>query len=116
MDPAATIALSVFGSVTASSGFWILVNKFADRKSANTKLLLGLARDRIIFLGVKFIERGSVTRDEYDDYLEYLVEPYFKFGGNGLAEKIVGDVRQLPIVRRRPSTGELKVTSEGETE
>lgn len=114
MDPAMTIILSIIGSVTASSGFWLLINKLTDRRSASTKLLLGMARDRIIFLGVKYIERESITKDEYDDYLEYFVEPYFEFGGNGLAEKIVNEVKQLPIYRRAPSTGELIITTEGE--
>lgn len=60
------------------------------------------------------MERGSVTKDEYDDYIHYFVEPYFTFGGNGLAEKIVSEVKTLPINRRPPSTGELIRTSDGD--
>lgn len=29
--------------------------------------------------------------------MRYLYEPYQKFGGNGLAEKIMQDVQSLPI-------------------
>lgn len=76
-------------------------------------MLLGIARDRIIYLGVRYIERGSITKDEYDDYLMYFVDPYFTFGGNGLAEKIVNEVKQLPIYRRAPSTGEIILAAEG---
>lgn len=109
-----TIIVAVISSIMGSSGVWILLNKLTDRRSASTKLILGIARDRIIYLGVKYIERGSITKDEYDDYLMYFVDPYFKFGGNGLAERIVGEVKQLPIYRRAPSTGEIMRTIEGE--
>jgi hypothetical protein len=30
--------------------------------------------------------------------MKYLVEPYSEFGGNGLAEKIVNEVKNLPVV------------------
>ena len=30
--------------------------------------------------------------------MKYLVDPYLEFGGNGLAERIVDEVKRLPVV------------------
>lgn len=44
-----------------------LIQRRDNRKDvvdANTELLLGLTRDKLIFLTDKYIERGSITLDE----------------------------------------------------
>lgn len=97
MDTASQIIISVVASVGASSGFWAWFGKKSDKKSATTQLLLGLAHDRIIFLGMTHINKGWITKDEYDDFVKYLYVPYARFGGNGLAEKIMNEVSQLPF-------------------
>ena len=99
MGPEWITVISVVGSVVASSGFWAWIQKRDIRKGATTQLLLGLAHDRIIYLGMNYLERGWITKDEYEDYHKYLVTPYSQFGGNGLAEKVVEDVRKLPIYK-----------------
>lgn len=93
----------------ASSGFWVLLLKFIDRKSSTTKLLLGLSRDRIIYLGMGYVERGWITKDEYDDFNHYLCEPYSQLGGNGLVDRVISEVKKIPIRKRPPNTDELKV-------
>lgn len=60
-------------------------------------LLVGLAHDRIVHVGRGYIRRGWITFDEYEDFMKYLYDPYSKFGGNGLAEKVAEGVRALPI-------------------
>jgi hypothetical protein len=94
--------LTIAISLTASSGFWAWFMKKTDKKSATTQLLLGLAHDRIVFLGMEYIRRGWLTKDEYDDFIKYLYAPYATFGGNGLAEKIKDEVARLPL--RNPET------------
>lgn len=89
--------LTITGSVIASSGFWLYIQKNLDKKSATTQLLLGLAYNQIITLGVTYIERGYITKDEYEDFHKYLYVPYTSFGGNGLAERIMRDVGALPF-------------------
>lgn len=84
-------------SVGASSGFWAYVTRRDGQKGAAVQLLLGLAHDRIIFLGTKYLERGWITYDEYEDLEKYLVTPYSHFGGNGLAEQVWKAVQQLPF-------------------
>lgn len=92
--------LTVTASVIASSGFWAFFARRADKKSATTQLLLGMAHDRIVYLGMKYIQRGWIYRDEYDDFITYLYKPYSNFGGNGLADKIVNEVDNLPLHHR----------------
>lgn len=60
-------------------------------------MLIGLAHDRIIYLGMAYIERGYITQDEYENLYEYLYKPYEKLGGNGSAKRIMTEVDQLAI-------------------
>ena len=89
--------ITVLTSVIASSGFWAFLQRGGDKHDAKTKLLLGLAHDRIVSIGTKYIDRGWVTYDEYEDFIKYLYAPYAVFGGNGLAEKIMAAVSALPM-------------------
>lgn len=105
MESWTQVLITIIASLGASSGLWAYLQRKDTLKSATTQLLLGLAHDRIIFLGMQYIERGYVTKDEYEDYMRYLCEPYSKFGGNGLAEKVIEDVNRLPIYGRHQSGG-----------
>lgn len=101
-DPILTAIVTIFVSVMASGGFW---NWWANRdkkEDAKTLLLLGLAHDRIIFLCMNYIDRGWITKDEYEDLEKYLWGPYSTFGGNGLAEKVYNEVKALPILSHPP--------------
>ena len=94
--------ITIVISVVASTGFWSYVMKRTDRKNDKLELLKGLAHDRIIHVGTNYINRGWLTYSEYEDFMNYLYLPYTKFGGNGLATKIVRDVKRLPM-RSQPS-------------
>lgn len=41
--------------------------------------------------------RGYITRDEYENLVDYLYIPYKGLHGNGTAEKIINEVKQLPL-------------------
>lgn len=97
-------------SIGASSGFWAYMTRRSQLNNATIQLLLGLAHDRIIILGMQYKERGWITKDEYEDYLRYLCEPYKHFGGNGLANKIMDDVSKLPLVPSHLHSVPVKVT------
>lgn len=103
MDSLTQMLVTIAASVIASSGFWAWFTKKSDKKSATTQLLLGLAHDRIIFLGMQYIKRGWITKDEYDDFIKYLYTPYSSFGGNGLAEKVMEEVAKLPFHSSDPT-------------
>ena len=84
-------------AVIASSGFWAYMSKRNDKKSLANQMLLGLGHDRIIYLGMKYIERGYITKDEYENLNDYLFVPYQKMGGNGSAARIMAEVNKLEI-------------------
>lgn len=60
-------------------------------------MLLGLAHDRIMSLGMEYINRGYITHDEYENLRRYLFEPYEALGGNGSAGRVMQEVDKLPI-------------------
>ena len=122
MEPWLQTLLTILGTILASSGFWAYIQERSKRKAAEnkqnnleTQMLIGLAHaenkqkqnigrsiasvahDRIIYLGMVYIERGYITQDEYENLYEYLYKPYKKLGGNGSAKRIMTEVDQLAI-------------------
>jgi len=101
----------VFTAVFASQGLWALILYLVQRKDKKkdkesevldnqSQMLLGLGHDRIVFLGTHYIQQGSITENEFENLNKYLYEPYKKLGGNGTAEKIMIDVKNLPIKKK----------------
>ena len=91
------ILLTIFSSVLASSGLWAYITKRLEKKDVKTEMLIGLGHDRIMYLGMAYIERGYITSDEYENLYEYLYKPYEKMGGNGSTKRIMNEVNKLPI-------------------
>lgn len=91
------IVLTVFSSVLASSGLWAYITKRLEKKDVKTEMLIGLAHDRILFLGMHYVDRGFITQDEYENLHDYLYVPYEKLGGNGSAKRVMQEVDKLPI-------------------
>lgn len=102
----AIIALA--SALLGASGLWAyiakrldakmaLANKHEQDRKAERNLLVGLAHDRIMWLGMSYIDRGYITREEYENINDYLFIPYEKCGGNGSAKKIMHEVRELPL-------------------
>ena len=96
MDILSLVVAVVVGALT-SSGLWAFLQSRADKKDAKTELLLGIAHDRIMYLGMEYINRGSITRAEYENLNTYLFKPYEKLGGNGSASRIMDVVNTLPF-------------------
>ena len=91
------MVITIFCSVLASSGFWAYLMKRSEKKDVKARMLIGLAHDRILFLGGEYIKRGYITVDEYENLHTYLYSPYEEMGGNGSAKRIMDEVRKLPI-------------------
>lgn len=108
------VALVAAGSVVASSGFWAYVLRKTDHKSALTKLTMGLAYVELVSLCANYIQRGSVSREEYEDLRHYFYDPYKELGGNGVAEKLMKSVEELPMASRRYAQVAEVRTREGE--
>lgn len=97
------IIIPLVCAVFASTGFWTLINNIwqarSKKKSNESRLMMGLAYDRILTLASFYISKGTITADEYHDLEHYLYEPYKSMGGNGTAEKMMLEVGKLPIRR-----------------
>lgn len=91
------VIVAVVCSVMASSGFWAWCMKRNEQNDVRTRMLIGLGHDRIVYLGLSYIRRGSITRDEHENLTRYLYEPYTQMGGNGTAKRIIEEVNKLPI-------------------
>ena len=97
MDIWVQIAVPLVAAVLTSSGLWAGVARRADKGDAQRKMLVGLAHDRIVHLGMVYVDRGYVTQDEYENLNDYLYAPYEKMGGNGSAKRVMEEVRRLPM-------------------
>lgn len=97
----ADIIITIITATLASTGFWSLilykVQKRDEKKDSLTRLILGLAYREITELCLKYIQRGYITKDEYEDLIKYLFAPYKELGGDGTAEKLIDEVKKLPI-------------------
>lgn len=104
MNELIQIAVTVVCSILASSGLWTYISKKAEKKDVRTTMLVGLAHDRILSLGMTYLERGDwITRDEYENLHDYLFVPYQKMGGNGSAQRVMTEVdNKLKIVAHPP--------------
>lgn len=97
MDELVKTACTVLITLIGSAGFWSYLDARRTKKSANTRLLMGIAHDRIVFLGMKYVERRYITSDEYENLNDYLYVPYAEAGGNGSAKRVMEEVRKLPL-------------------
>ena len=87
-------------SILASSGFWTWMMRKDVVRTQNDKLLMGIAYEKIVYMGMGYIDRGWITDDEYHDFRNYLYDPYKALGGNGVTERIMAAVSNLPIRSR----------------
>ncbi len=97
MDIWVQIAVPLVAAVLTSSGLWAVIARRADKGDAQRKMLVGLAHDRIVHLGMAYVDRGYITQDEYENLNDYLYAPYEKMGGNGSAKRVMEEVRRLPM-------------------
>ena len=99
------IIIAVIGAIAGLSASVVSMTTFLiarkdnkdKKKSAERDMLMGLGHDRIVFLGSQYIQRGNITKDEYENLHDYLYKPYSELGGNGTAAKIMKEVEQLKI-------------------
>lgn len=105
------VFITIIGSVVASSGFWAYMQRRFERTDVKTKMLIGLAHDRITYLGMLYIEKGYITKDQYENLHDYLYKPYSEMGGNGSARRIMNEVEKLPMCNSSSILGSDNNTS-----
>lgn len=101
MDPYIQMFLTILMTTIASSGFWVWLGNRSQKKSLHTELLIGLAHNELMDKGLQYINRGSITQDEYENLYVYLYKPYENLGGNGSVKRIMAEVDKLPIRKDR---------------
>lgn len=95
------VIITCFASgVTISAALWAYIRKRTANNKAHTLLLMGLASDKFITLGLQYVERGWVSRDEYEDLRRYLYDPYLTLGGNGTVDRVMRLVDELEFKPR----------------
>lgn len=90
------VIITIFTSILASSGLWAFINSRLEKNNSERELLVGIGHIELVFFGMQYIERGWITRDEYET-MQGLYKPYIKLGGNGSGTKIMKEIEQLPI-------------------
>ena len=96
----ATIIAVISGIFGLSNLVMFLVQRHDAKYGKNRpeyRMILGLGHDIIISRGESYLNRGYITRDEYENLNDYLYKPYLEMGGNGTVERLIEEVRQLPI-------------------
>ena len=93
----AEIANPALTALLGSSGIWAWVKSKSERNDSEDKLLLAVARSQLVEQGRKYLKRGYITMDEYEEY-EAHYKLYSDLGGNGLARRIYKQVEDLPMM------------------
>jgi hypothetical protein len=96
-DTILNVVVPILISLIASSGFWLAIMQKFERRSIQTKLLIGLAHDKITYLGLAMISKGWASKSDYETLHDYLYAPYLQLGGNGSVKRIMEEVNKLPI-------------------
>lgn len=93
----AGIIVSIVVAIFGSTGFWNWLMNRGKKKSAESKLLMGIAYSQIISLCESYLKKGFVSTNEFHELEHYLYMPYSAMGGNGTAEKLYEDVKKLKV-------------------
>lgn len=108
MEAWTNVGVPLIVALLTSTALWGVVSKVILKRmeltakrskadEAERKMLVGLAHDRIVHLGMVYVDRGYITQDEYENLNDYLYAPYEKIGGNGSAKRVMEEVRKLPM-------------------
>lgn len=92
-----SVLITILCALITSAGFWTLIIKIVDKRSAKSKMILGLGYNAIRESATEYIRRGSISQGEYTDFYKYLYKPYKDMGGDGSAERLMREVDKLPI-------------------
>lgn len=111
--PVLSLVAGAITSLITSQGFWAYQTTKSQKNDAEVHLLRGLAHTSIITLCTKYIERGWITPEEYEDLITYLYQPYIELGGNGTVKKMMeNEINKLPIRHMNEHSDVLKKKEE----
>lgn len=84
-------------ALLGGSGIWAWIKTRTERNDSEDRLLLQVAKNQLVYQGRKYLKRGYITMDEYEEY-ESEFKAYASLGGNGLARRIFVQVDELPMM------------------
>lgn len=91
------LANTALTALLSGPGIWAYAKTRTQRNTSEAKLLLQVSKNQLVSQGRKYLKRGYITMDEYEEYeSEYQV--YSTLGGNGLARRIFEQVDGLPMM------------------
>lgn len=93
----AEIANPAVTALLGGSGIWAWAKAMTERNNNEDRLLLQVAKNQLVYQGRKYLKRGYITMDEYEEY-EAEFKIYETLGGNGLARRVFKQVDDLPIL------------------
>ena len=93
----AELANPVVTALLSGSGIWAWAKAKSERNDTEDRLLLQVAKNQLVSQGRKYLKRGYIMMDEYEEY-ESEFKVYESLGGNGLARRIFKHVDDLPIM------------------
>lgn len=97
LTKAVELANPIITTLLGGSGVWAWAKSKSDHNDNSQALLLKVSKNQLIALGRKYLDRGYITMDEYEEYeAEYGL--YSAIGGNGLARRVFKQVNDLPIM------------------
>lgn len=98
-----SIVLAVLTSSALSAVIAGLFARSADKKRKSSGMVSGVRMilyERIKYLGRHYIEKGAVEPDELEDLIEMHKTYHDDLDGNGFLDKLMDDVKKLPIRRK----------------
>lgn len=84
-------------ALLGGSGIWAWAKARSERNDTEEMLLLQVAKNQLVYQGRKYLKRGYITMDEYEEY-ESEFKVYEALGGNGLARRVFKQVDELQIL------------------
>lgn len=94
------VLAAIVVSIMASGGLWNYLQFRKKKHDSKTRIILGLGHDRIIALGMRYIDRGWISKDEYENLVKFIFKPYKKLEpDDGSVSKVMQEVERLPIRR-----------------
>ena len=82
-------------SAVISGCFTLMAKKKEKSNSINSGVMI-ILYDRIKYLGKKYISEGYIVGDDLEDIIK-MHEIYHSMGGNGFLDKVMAQVKSLPI-------------------
>lgn len=95
------LVLGTLGIVLGSSGLWGFLSKVKARDNGRDQLMKGLAQVVIAQKANEYIDRGSITPEEFATIYNLVYSHYKELGGNGGAERLMNELEALPITKEK---------------